>query len=147
MDVWGFQVEAGSTATPFQTATGTVQGELAACQRYFAKSYTQTTAPATNSSANGLVFAQSGATVAASAYLANVNYPVTMRTNPTITIYSFTTSQTGRVSDGAGTDLAASSGATNLINDARFTVQNNSGGALTAATGGFVFHYTASAEL
>ena len=35
MDVWGFQVEAGSVATPFQTATGTIQGELAACQRYY----------------------------------------------------------------------------------------------------------------
>jgi hypothetical protein len=35
MDVWGFQVEAGSVATAFQTATGTVQGELAACQRYY----------------------------------------------------------------------------------------------------------------
>jgi hypothetical protein len=28
-------VESGSTASAFQTATGTVQGELAACQRYF----------------------------------------------------------------------------------------------------------------
>jgi len=34
-DMWGIQVEQGSTMTAFQTATGNIPGELAACQRYY----------------------------------------------------------------------------------------------------------------
>ena len=36
-DLWGVQVEPGSVATAFQTATGTLQGELAAAQRYYVR--------------------------------------------------------------------------------------------------------------
>ena len=35
IDTWGWQIEAGSTATDFQTATGSIGGELTLCQRYF----------------------------------------------------------------------------------------------------------------
>jgi len=34
-EVTGVQLELGTTASTFQTATGTIQGELAACQRYY----------------------------------------------------------------------------------------------------------------
>jgi len=36
-DIWGVQVERGSTATAFQTSSGSIEGELAACQRYYVR--------------------------------------------------------------------------------------------------------------
>ena len=76
--IWGLQLQAGSTATAFQTATGTIQGELAACQRYYVR------------------FASSDAYAAYAVGTASqtnttdfvVNLPVTMRINPSAIDYS-----------------------------------------------------------
>jgi hypothetical protein len=76
----GVQLEIGSIPTEFQTATGTIQGELAACQRY----YWRTTANAT------YTFAQlnGGIGVGNNANQANIAlvHPVTMRSSTSTTI-------------------------------------------------------------
>jgi hypothetical protein len=81
LDLWGVQMEYGSKATPFQTASGgSIQGELAMCQRYFYNPLSG------NASANvpvGSAFPQSttvGRVV--------MKFPVTMRTPPS---YAFGT--------------------------------------------------------
>jgi hypothetical protein len=73
IDIWGVQIEYGSKATPFQTATGTIQGELAACQRYYQRI-------GGNSAYEGVVVG-----IGASSTLARFLVPlkVTMRVAPT----------------------------------------------------------------
>jgi hypothetical protein len=70
-EFYGIQIEAGSVATPFQTATGTIQGELAACQRYYYRT-------------SGQTYGRLGSGIAASTTTGQmlVQLPVTMRTNP-----------------------------------------------------------------
>ena len=77
-DIWGVQLEQGSTATAFQTATGTIQGDLAACQRYYWRS------------ANSTAFATQGVGFAYSTTQMSiiVAMPVQMRVAPTAIDYS-----------------------------------------------------------
>jgi len=70
--VWGVQLEAGQTSTAFQTATGTIQGELAACQRY----YYRVSGVDGHLVGIGQCFSTTGA-------LAYIAYPVNMRVRPT----------------------------------------------------------------
>jgi hypothetical protein len=78
VDMWGFQVEQGSTATAFQTATGTIQGELAACQRYYVRW------------GGGSLFEFIGLGTGTTSTVASisVNMPVQMRIPPTTIDYS-----------------------------------------------------------
>jgi len=80
IEYYGIQIEAGSVATAFQTATGTIQGELAACQRYYWRQN-----PGTN--AFGLVSLFGTTTSTTNASL-NFQYPVQMRTTPTSVDFS-----------------------------------------------------------
>jgi hypothetical protein len=74
LDIWGYQWEAGNTATAFQTATGTIQGELAACQRYFQQ--------ISNTNGDGFCLGQAFSTTQV-----RFIYPYSeMRTSPSFTI-------------------------------------------------------------
>jgi hypothetical protein len=83
--ITGIQLEVGSTATAFQTATGTIQGELAACQRYYIRYVPQTTGSA------GAIFGVSPTMTTTTIADTIFPMPVTMRTN----VASMETNQLG----------------------------------------------------
>jgi hypothetical protein len=70
-DIWGVQLEYGSKATPFQTASETIQGELAMCQRYYYQN------------ALGVNFFTTGAVYSGTSVRYSLPNPVTLRTTPT----------------------------------------------------------------
>ena len=74
VEITGVQLEVGSVATPFKTYAGTIQGELAAAQRYYVRF----------NSGNGYGnVANAGYTTGATGVNTFTQFPVTMRTIPT----------------------------------------------------------------
>jgi hypothetical protein len=74
LDIGDVMVEYGSKATPFETATGTIQGELAACQRYYYRIQNDSTNAYTN--ITGIAYSATG-------IAAFVPLKTTMRVTPT----------------------------------------------------------------
>jgi hypothetical protein len=80
IDIWGVQLEEGTVANDFRRNANSLQGELAACQRYFA---------ALGAGAVGRAYTATDAQVF-------LNFPTSMRAAPTLTLLaSFTFSEIG----------------------------------------------------
>jgi len=77
-DMSNLQIEAGSVATPFTTATGTLSGELQACQRYYYR---------TTQNAN-LILSTYGIGNSTTVAYCPIPLPVIMRVTPTALDYS-----------------------------------------------------------
>ena len=148
--VTGTQLEIGTSATPFERRL--YNQELANCQRYFETNFSGVAIP------TNFYSYYTAATVGSNTYAGGANasqqilgpimYRVTKRASPTVTIYSWSSSSTERVSNGwTGADFAANSGKLNISAYDGFSFYNNTGSNIS--TGGYsvIFNYTASAEL
>ena len=140
--ITGVQLEAGAM-TSYAPATGTFQGELAACQRYYEISYDGATPAA--SGTTGFVGSPSMATnTGSNIYRAlQIGYKVTKRAVPTVTIYDGA-GTSGKITTYSSADLSQTAGVTGTADNIG---QQNYRVYWLSTNGGAGWHHAVSAEL
>ena len=137
LQITGVQVELGSSATPFKRAATTLQGELAACERYYQTSLGSATT-------HSLTTTQVVIAVNAS-FTTGIQFRTQMRVSPTVTVFSRnnTSGVVSRVSDGV--DVLGTTTANNINATKIWGLSNNNNNFSSGV--GYEASWTASAEL
>jgi hypothetical protein len=143
--ITGVQLEAGTTASPFEYRQyGT---EFVLCQRYFETSFIGGVST-TNTDGNGIISIMgfSGATTTSFLGVAPVQYRVSKRATPTITIYDLASPRNSGALHRFQLGVSGNNNQNATVSDNGYIGFNcySSG---TAAGSGIAFHYTSSAEL
>ena len=134
----GVQLEVGNIATSFEHRS--FVDELRRCQRYYEKSYPYTIVPGAASYYSSSFTRRDGTASSVVRYY-DVNYKVTKRASPDITIYNPQTGATGSCRLDSGTYSAAPSSP----EDSRMMIYSNTGS--PPSHYGIFFHYTLDAEM
>jgi hypothetical protein len=117
-DTWGWMLESGSTATPFQTATGTLQGELSAAQRYYQRFGAKNGQTVGTNATYG-----TGFTTSTTGVNITVPFPVTMRITPTAIEYASITAYDAALTQYTPSAVALVAGQSGLdAGNVQFTV-------------------------
>jgi hypothetical protein len=134
--ITGVQLEAGSTASPFEYRQYTT--ELQLCQRYYEKTYDQSVVPGTINE-SGPQFESNAATVTAGG--GPIRFTVAKRSTPTVTSYSTGTGASGKVTlRSQGVDVTPS---IDLIGQTGTRVSYSQSSGIVNTS----YHWVASAEL
>jgi hypothetical protein len=135
LDLWGIQFESGSTATPFRRNSTSIEAELATCQRYY-----WAVTPGLNK-----IMPCSANYYASNELAAVFQYPVTMRTTPSLEMVTGTNFFNFRRSGGSDTfgSLQIASEST----DTGAWLYNNSDMSGTTGDAGIILFNNAAARL